>query len=311
MGLGVGVDLEAALRDLRHGVGGGGFDPVHLATEQRRRAGVGLGHGQHHHLVDLGCALGVPIGLVGRQFQALARYKTGDLERARARRVCRKCRPGRLGFVCRGGTRGGIKFLLPLGGRGHEQVGEVDGQKCVGFAGGQLHRQVIDLARRAQGGHARGGHAHLAGVEVDGVLVEHLGHVPHHRIGVEGRAVMELDARPQLEHPLGLVLVVHGPCGGEGRNQHAGGIGLGQIPLGERVIDGDAGEAVALKPLVGLAQRARNVGCRHGNAQHFFLGQGGSAARQRQGSSQGQCQRGTAGGREWRQRGFAHGVHLQ
>ena len=57
-------------------------------------------------------------------------------------------------FVGWSGACGGVKFLLPMAGADHEQVAQVDGQKRVGFAGGQLNRHVVNLARAAQGGHS-------------------------------------------------------------------------------------------------------------------------------------------------------------
>ena len=47
-------------------------------------------------------------------------------------------------------------------------------------------------------------------------------------------------------------------------------VGRGQVPAGQRVVHGEAGEAVALKTLIGLAQRARNIGSGHADAQHGF-----------------------------------------
>jgi hypothetical protein len=52
----------------------------------------------------------------------------------------------------------------------HEQVREVDRQKGVGLRGRELDRHVVDLARRAQGRHARGGDADLARVEMRALL---------------------------------------------------------------------------------------------------------------------------------------------
>ena len=52
----------------------------------------------------------------------------------------------------------------------------------------------------------------------------------------------------------------------------------------QRVIHGEAGEAVAFKALIGLAQRARNIGSGHADAQHGF-GTGRRAARRQR------CQR--------------------
>ena len=82
---------------------------------------------------------------------------------------------------------------------------------------------------------------------------------------------MELDTGTQLEDPLGLVLGVDGPRGGKRRDEHAGSVGLGEVPLRERVVDRDAGEPVALEALIWLAQRTGNVGGGHGDAQGLLL----------------------------------------
>ena len=281
MRLRVRVDGEAAAADLRHRVRGGCLDPVDLARQQRSGARVGLGHRQHHHAVDLRGALRIPVALVGRHFEPLARNEAGHPERTGAGRVRRERRPGGLGLVGRRGALRGVELLLPVRGAGHEQVGQVQRQERVGLAGCQLNRHVVDLAGAAQRGHARGGHADLAGVEVHGLLVEHLADVPYHRIGVEGRAIVELHARAQLEHPLGLVLGINRPGGGQTGDQHAGRIGLRQIPVRERVVHGNAGEAVALEALVGLAERARDVRRCHGDAQDLLLRGRGAAIGER------------------------------
>ena len=45
--------------------------------------------------------------------------------------------------------------------------------------------------------------------------------------------------------------------------------------MGQRVEQRNAGEAVAFEALVGLAGGLGDVGRRHGDAQHFFLGERG------------------------------------
>ncbi len=62
----------------------------------------------------------------------------------------------------------------------------------------------------------------------------------------------------------------------------------------ERVVHGEAGEAVAFKTLIGLAQRARNIGSGHADAQHGF-GAGHARPRGRSRQSQRSDQR-RAGG---------------
>ncbi|MCY1225622.1 hypothetical protein D9M72_378220 [compost metagenome] len=281
MRLRVGVDLEAAALDLGDGVGRRGFDPVDLARQQRGGARVGLGHRHHHHLVDLWHALRVPVLRIAHHFQALARHQAAHPERPGAGGVGGKRDPGLLGALDRIGDRGRHRgeFLLPLRGRGHEQVGQVVGQERIRLRGDQLDGEVVDLPCRAQRRHARGSHADLAGIELPGGLVQHFADVPNHGVGVERGAVVELDARAQLEYPSGLVGGVDLPFGGQARDQQAGAVAPGQVPLGEAVVHRDAGEAVALKTLVGLAERARDVGGGHADAQHL-VGMGGTGQRE-------------------------------
>jgi hypothetical protein len=99
-------------------------------------------------------------------------------------------------------------------------------------------------------------------------LLEHFFDIPDHGVGIERRAVMECDAGTKLEGPLLLVGIIHGPFGREPGNHHARLVGGGEVPHRQRVIHGQAGEAIALKTLVGLAQRARNVGRGHADAQN-------------------------------------------
>ncbi|KAG1187492.1 hypothetical protein G6F35_014438 [Rhizopus arrhizus] len=104
---------------------------------------------------------------------------------------------------------------------------------------------------------------------------------------------MEHHARAQLEHPLGLIGGIHVPGQGQAGNQHTGAVLLGQVPLGQAVVHRNTGEAVALEPLVRLAQRARDVPRRHTDAQHLFgmrRGRregGGARCRQRERGGQG------------------------
>ncbi|MEY9756525.1 hypothetical protein ABIE73_003920 [Bradyrhizobium yuanmingense] len=126
------------------------------------------------------------------------------------------------------------------------------------------------LLRGGQRRHARGRDADLAGVELRRILLQHLLDVPHHRVGVERRAVMEGDAGAQLEDPFGLVGIVDLPLGGKAGDHHARLVGRGQVPAGQRIVHGEAGKAVALKTLIGLAERARNIGSSHADAQHSF-----------------------------------------
>lgn len=161
---------------------------------------------------------------------------------------------------------------LGLSARGHEEVRQVDRQKRVGFAGGELDCQVVNFARAAQGGHAGCRDTHLAGVKMRRVFVQHFSHIPNHRIRIQRGTVMEFHTGSQLEDPFGFVFRIHRPAGCQARDEHTGSIGFGQVPVGQGVIHGDPRKTVALEALIGLSQCSGNICCGHGNAKHFFLG---------------------------------------
>jgi len=146
------------------------------------------------------------------------------------------------------------------------RLGEVDRQQGVGRRRRQLDSHVVDLAGAAQVRHARSRDADLTGVEVRCILLEHLLDVPDHRVGVEIGAVVELHAGTQLEDPFGLVVGRDVPFGRKAWDHHARLVGGGEVPGGEPLVHRVAGEAVALKTLVRLTERSRNVGRGHADA---------------------------------------------
>ena len=81
---------------------------------------------------------------------------------------------------------------------------------------------------------------------------------------------MEADAGSKLECPLLVVGIVDLPFGSQPGNDDARLVGGGKVPHRQRVEHGQAGEAVAFKTLIGLAQRTRNVGSGHADAQNRF-----------------------------------------
>ncbi len=81
---------------------------------------------------------------------------------------------------------------------------------------------------------------------------------------------MESDAGAKLERPLFLVVILHGPFGRKPGNHDARLVGRREVPHRQRVVHGQAGEAIAFKTLIGLAQRARNIGRGHADAQNGF-----------------------------------------
>jgi hypothetical protein len=75
------------------------------------------------------------------------------------------------------------------------------------------------------------------------------------------------DAGAKLERPFLLVGIIDFPFGREPGDDDARLVGGGEVPHRQPIIHRQAGEAVALKTLIGLAQRARNVGGSHADAQ--------------------------------------------
>lgn len=134
------------------------------------------------------------------------------------------------------GADGGVALLL-LGRRrrGEVEIGDAGRQDRVGRLGGDADDHVA-LDRGAG----------LAGEEAD-VLAGEVGverpvDARHDRLGVEGRAVVELDAGTDGEEPVGVVGAR--PLGGEERNDLA----VGGIEAGQRLDDvalEDAGVDVA------------------------------------------------------------------
>ncbi|MGY3427164.1 hypothetical protein ACVWZW_007668 [Bradyrhizobium sp. F1.13.4] len=264
----VGVELEATLLQFGQRVRRRGFDPINLPGKQRRGARICFRHRQEHHLVDLGHAVLIPVARILDELEPFARGEARHLPRAGARRVLGERGPCGLRLRLGVSTFRLVVEGLPLRRARHEEIGEVDRQEAVGLLGGELDGHVVDLLRGCQRRHARGRDADLAGVELRRVLLQHLLDIPHHGVCVERRTVMEGDTRPQLESPFCLVGIVDLPLGGKAGDHHARLVGRGQIPAGERVVHGEAGEAVAFKTLIGLTQRARNIGSSHGDAQH-------------------------------------------
>ena len=117
MGLGVAVELEVALGDLRDRIGRWGLNPVHLTREQGGRAGVGLWHRQHHYAINFRRAFGIPVGFVGNDFETLASHELRHLEGPGARRIRGECDPCSFGTLGRrtDGGRNGLIECIPMG----------------------------------------------------------------------------------------------------------------------------------------------------------------------------------------------------
>ena len=167
-------------------------------------------------------AIGEQTGL-----QALTRHEAGGLERSGARKVSRERRPGRLGLVSGGSAGGGVELLLPMGWRRHEQVGEIERQERVRLAGGEFHREVVDLADRENV--CESGDPAREGPQLGGTTGEVLGSAhdvevldlcrsrKHHvgvlrRVGHEG--IVDHGEEVLAAHPLGHAAMVRRDCCG-------------------------------------------------------------------------------------------------
>ena len=256
------------------------FHPVHLVGAQRSHTGRRIGHGQQHQFVQLGHPVLVPVALVAGQHGAFARHVGFHLERAGARWFLDEVVPA-------------LAHRQPLRGAGHHHHGELVGQLRLGFGRGDLHRQVVDHFVSLDGGDTVAPLGGLLGVKLLGLGVKELVQVPHHGLGVEGGAVVELHVGAQLEGPAGLVGGVHLPVGGQAGDQARGFVGGRQVKRYQGLEHGVADEAHTLRPLVGLAIGQRDVRCGHGDP-HGASGPGVSAG-QAQGGADGDSAGGVAG----------------
>ena len=105
------------------------------------------------------------------------------------------------------------------------------------------------------------------GIELRRLVVQDLLEIPDHDGGVEVGAVMELHALAQLEDPALAVALDRRPFGGETRLDVGEHVGLGEVPVHQRVVDRVAREAETFEALVGLAGGLRDVGRCHADAQ--------------------------------------------
>jgi hypothetical protein len=101
----------------------------------------------------------------------------------------------------------------------------------------------------------------------------------HHRVRVEGAAVVELHVLAQLEDPLFRIGLAHFPRLREAGHQRRQFVALPEVPVDERLVDLIAHEPKALEAVVGLPTRIRDVGRGHADAQRAF---GPRRARQRE-----------------------------
>ena len=248
MRLGVGVEVKTLRLDLIDGVRRRGFNPVHLLRQQRRGTGVGLRQGDQHHFIHPGNAIFVPVVGVFIEDQLLTRHQLLQFERAATHRVGGEGGP-RL-FAARGAIshagRHRVILLLPRRRRDDKQVGDVVRQQRIRFRGGQRHGVVVNFLCAGEGRHARQGVADLTRGVLRRHFIQYLIHVPDDGVGVH--------LRPQGENPAAGILRIDVPLGRQPRHQTAGLFTLRQIPLHQRVVQRDAGKAVALIALIRLAK---------------------------------------------------------
>ena len=151
--------------------------------------------------------------------------------------------------------------------------------------GGQFHGEVVDLAVgfHHRDAPARDGAARR--VELRAVVAEEAIEVPDHRIGIEGRAVMEGHAATQVEAPFLRVVRVLLPALSEARAQPRHLVAARQVPQHQRFEHRIAEEAHPLEAVVRHAGGGRHVGRGHGDAQgaRLLLRQRGAGAEQQRG----------------------------
>ena len=276
--------------ELRHHVERRRLDQVHLPREQRVAARDGIGRADQHHPVHLRHPRRVPVAGVPHQLRPLPRDESREPEGAGARGLGREAIPG-------------AAELLELRRRGDEEPEKLVGEEAVHRLGGQLHRHRVELPPGGQRGQPRPHLRRLALVELRRLRVHDLLEVPDHRLGVEGRAVVEGHARPQRQRPALAVRRVGLPGGRQPRHQLARPVGDVHLPGDERVVDRVARELVGPRAAVGLPRGEGDIGHRDAVAQHPFRlrarfgnhqarGKGGEAG----GAQQGAARQGHAGG---------------
>ncbi len=276
-------DPHAGALEARHRVGGGQFDQVGIAGEKGVRPRQILGNAGERQLGEPRHPLGVPVGLVRHEVQAHPRHQGGEPVGAGA-----------------GGLEGELRPVPPdrlvLRRRRDQEPQHLVGKQRVDRLGGDLHRHGVELL---VGRHRRQARAHLRGlalVVVGRLGVEHLVEVPDHRVGVEGRAVVELDPLAQAEDPVAAIRGVALPRGGEPRHQLARPVGDVELPGDQGIVEGESGELVAPRAAVRLAGGERQV------EQRDAVGQAARRRPRRAGRGGPLRERGTGGaeGREGR-----------
>ena len=236
--------LELVLLQRVHLVGRRGQDEVDLAGAQGGHARGGIVEAPEHQLVHVG--LRAPVLLEALEHDAVARHVLHELEGAGAHRGVGELLVARLLHLRRADhhrlTPALQRHPLPL---------------RVGLAERHLERVVVDRL------HARDVLDHVVGVavgprvEMRRVLLEHALPGEDGGLGVEGGAVVELDALPQLEGPGETVLgqrVGLGELRDHLRDRH---VGPGEV-FREQALEHLEGHAIGQPAAGGL--RVQDVG---------------------------------------------------
>jgi hypothetical protein len=283
-GCGFEIDLEAALADRGHGIGCGRLDPVDLVREQRRGACIGLRHRQHHHACRSWARAWGPSNPCWRPSRGARAARNGSCGTGRCPKAsAAKRTPGLLGSLSRVGDAGGARLSsLPAQcvGEAMNKLVRLIGRKESGsLVVSSTVRSSILRASRSVGMRDVVTPTWLASKCGADPAIEHLAHVPDHGIGVQGRAIVELHAGRSLNTHLVLSLASTAQEVAKPGISTLGAFSvLDRIPVRERVVHGDAGEAVALETLVRLTHACGE--CRRQSCQYA-----GSFPAPRQGSS--------------------------
>ena len=96
--------------------------------------------------------------------------------------------------------------------------------------------------------------------------------IEDHRVGGEIRAVVELHALADIADPAQRIAFVDPPRGEQAGRDVGQLVGVGEVPVHDRVVGGVAEEAETLAAIVGNAMRGRQIRRRHADPQNLRRG---------------------------------------
>src|SRR5882757_1550381 len=195
----------------------------------------------------------VPVIGVAGKVEPRSRHELGDAERSGSGRLRREFYPvaAELGMPARAD---------------HQQKRKLVRRHRIGRFGNHRDGPGIDLLRTYDARHAGTGHAGADSVELRRLAVEYGVEIPHRRVGVETRTIMEHGIGSQLDDPAPAVRRIGLPCGREPGHQRRG-AGIAQVPIDQRVVDRIAREAQPLEAAIRAAPQPRNIEERDRNPQ--------------------------------------------